>query len=101
MAALSAESMEIVELSQDYCINIKGIDLEYYLVEQGEVNILASEKYRLHPKYEYRFNPDLVLALGVYKNEKISFDIATNNYNIYKNLFDMGLLSYARFKTSF
>lgn len=89
IAAFSVEALMIVQYGQDAKESINGLEIEFFRVEEGELNIYAHDRYGL--------NPNKSLAVGMVQNGELSIN-PTITYNAeYARLLNLGLLSMAKF----
>lgn len=85
IAAHSVESLLIAKYAEDANETINGLDIEYYKVEEGELNIYAADKYGL--------DPSNALAISKVVNGKVTIDPTVFYEKEYRNLVDLQLLS--------
>ena len=99
ISAWSIESLLIIQQSRDAKGDVFGNNLEYYLVEDGELNIFIKNKYNistsLHSIFaKYSQNP---IAVGTYKNGRLGVCPTINYKDIFEELSSLGLLSMDKF----
>lgn len=85
IAAFSLKSLMIVMEGMDAKEYINGLEMEYFVVEPGELNIYAHDRYGL--------DPNRALAIGKLINGQLSMDPINIYASQYQYLVDLKLLS--------
>lgn len=85
IAAFSLKSLVIVAEGRDAKEYINGLEMEYYLIEPGELNIYAHDRYGL--------DPNRALAVGKALNGQFSMEPINIYASQYEYLVNLKLLS--------